>query len=90
MKLRIVAHEAALTEVADDKLHRLFEYKSFNCQAVKVSDVLRLQETSNRNSTPRWRGPARIPDIDDGCATAKFQGQTSKVERCCVRREVGA
>ena len=39
-------------------------------------------------SNPRRRGPAAILDIDESVATLKFQSQTFKVARYCVRRKV--
>ena len=37
---------------------------------------------------PRWRGPAKILDIDDAGVRAKFRSQTLKVARCCVRKKM--
>ena len=45
-----------------------------------------LYKASNRKGAPRWRGPAKILDVDDAGATAKFQSPTFKVARNCVGR----
>ena len=42
----------------------------------------------NFKSTPRRRGPAIIMDIDEPGVTVKFQSQTFKVARYCVRKQV--
>ena len=37
---------------------------------------------------PKWRRPARVLDVDDTGDTARYQSQTFKVARNCVRRRV--
>ena len=41
-----------------------------------------------KKSNPRWRGPAKILDIDESGVALTFQSQTFKVARYCVRRKV--
>ena len=44
----------------------------------------------HRKSHPRWRGPATILDIDETGVLVKFQSQSFKVARYCVRKQVKA
>ena len=56
-RLRIMAQEAALKEVAKRKLRRLLAYNdTVDCAYVEVDDT--FFEASHRESAPRWRGPA--------------------------------
>ena len=65
-KLRMMAREAASKEVANSKLRRLLAYnKSFNCADVKIGDAVLLNKSTNKKSSPRRRGPAKILDIDE-------------------------
>ena len=41
-----------------------------------------------KKSNPRWWGPAAILDIDESGVVLKFQSQTFKVARYCVRRKL--
>ena len=85
----MMAQEAALKEVANSKLRRLpARKKSFKCTDVQIGDAAIFFEATNRKIKPRWRGPERILDIDETGATVKFQSQTSKVARFCVRKKV--
>ena len=43
----------------------------------------------NRRGTPRRRGPAKILDIDYARVPVKFQSQTFKAARYCVRKKMG-
>ena len=43
-------------------------------------------KAQNRTSFPRWRGPAKVIEMDESGATASFRSQTFKVARYCVRR----
>ena len=45
---------------------------------------------SSPEGAPRWRGPAKILDVDDGVVTVKFHGQAFKVARYCVRKKAEA
>ena len=45
-------------------------------------------EATNRKSTPCWRGPAKISDVDDSGAKAEPQAQAVKVARQCARKKV--
>ena len=87
-KLRMMAREAPLKEVANSKLRRLSAQKNpFICTDAKIvkhnvcCDVCSalFSREADHNSTPCKRGPARIPDIDEPGVKAKFQSQTSKV-----------
>ena len=81
-KLRKRQQEAAPREAANSKLRSLLPYnKSFNCADVAVGGSFLCYEAQSRESSPRWRGPARILDIDDTGATAIFQSQTLMVDR---------
>ena len=87
-KLRMRAEEAALKEVADIKLRRLLAYnKSFNCADINLGDSVLFYKAQNRKSLPRWRGPAKIPDIHETGATVTCRSQTSKVARYCARKQ---
>ena len=81
-KLRMMAQEAALKEIANSKLRRLLAFnKTFNCTDVKVGDSVLFYKAPHRKSHPRWRGPAVVLDIDDTGALVKYQTQTFKVAR---------
>ena len=84
-EVRMIAQKAALEEVANSELRRLLARNmSFNC--TDVPDTPTFYKTANRLSTPRWRAPATIPDIDDAETTAKFQGQSPESARYSVRK----
>ena len=90
-KLRISAHATIPKGVANSKLRRLLAHNtSFNCADVKVGDAVLLHKAPNRDGAPRRRGPSEILDIDETGATVKFQSQTYKVARKCVRKKAGA
>ena len=81
-KLRIMAQEAAL---------ELSAYtKAFTCTYVKISETANFYNTQEKKRAPRWRGPALILDIDEAGAAARFQSQTFKVARFCVRKKAEA
>ena len=81
-KLRMMAQEAALKEVANSKLRRLLAHnKTFNCADIKVGDTALFYKAPHRKSHPRWRGPALILDIDETGVTVKYQTQSFKVAR---------
>ena len=85
----MVAHEAALKDVAYSKLRRLLAYSaSFNGADVAIGDSALSFKAANRKSAPRWRGPAKILDVDGTGAAAKFRSQTYNVARYGVRKEV--
>ena len=88
-QLRIRAQEAALKEIANSKLRRLLAYnKTFDSVDVKVGDEVLFYKAPQKKSNPRWRGPATILDIDESGVVLKFQSQSFKVARYCVRRKV--
>ena len=90
-KLRMLAQEAALREIANGKLRRILAFNnSFDCVDVRVGDQVRFHRAPSRKSSPRWRGPANVHPLDETRATLAFQGQTFEVARHCVRREVRA
>ena len=75
----MMAQQAALGEIANSKVGRPLEHKySFRRTDVKVS----------LKGAPMWRGAAVILDIDEGGVAVKSRGQTFRVVRCCVRRQV--
>ena len=87
----MMAQGAALKEVANSKLRRLLAYnKTFNCADIKVGDLVLFYKAPHRKSRPRWRGPALLLDIDETGATVKYQTQSFKVARYCVRKQVKA
>ena len=55
---------------------------------IKVGGVVLFYKAPQKKSNPRWRGPAAILDIDESGVVLKFQSQTFKVARYCVRRKV--
>ena len=57
---------------------------------VEDGDPALFYDAVNRKGAPGWSGPAKISDIDETAATAKFQSQPVKVARSCVRKKVGA
>ena len=86
-----MAQEAALREIAADRLRRSLAFnKSFTCTDVKIGDNVPLYKAQGKESAPRWMGPSLILDIDETGVTAKFQSQTQKVARFCVRKKVEA
>ena len=77
-KLRMPTQAAAPKDVANSKLRRLLVYrKPFNCTVAQVGDSLLSYRALSRRSPPRWRGPAKILDIDDAGAPAQFRSPTS-------------
>ena len=80
-----------MREVANSNLCRLLaQNKSFDCADVHGGDTASFYKASNRESAPRRRGPAKILDVADTAATAKFQSQTFKVARYCARGKADA
>ena len=85
-QLRIRAQEAALKEIADSKLRILLAYnKTFDSVDIKVGDGVLFYKAPQKTSSPRWRGPATILDIDESGVVLKFQSQSFKAARYCVR-----
>ena len=75
-KLRMMAQEAALKEVAKSKLRRLLAYnKTFNCADIKVGDSVLFYKAPHRKSQPRWRGPAPVLDVDETGVMVKYRTQ---------------
>ena len=61
-KLRMMAQEAALKEVANGEPRRLLaRIKSFSCTDVKVGGSSPVQ-----NCGQEWRAPAEGPGVDSG------------------------
>ena len=76
-KLRMVAQEAALNEVAISKFRSPLAYnKSCDCTDVKIGGAVLFHKTASKQSAPLWRGPAKNPDIAETGVTAKFQLRT--------------
>ena len=83
------AQEATLKEVANSKLRRLLaRNKTFNCAEIDVGDMVLFYKAQSRKSAPRWRGPAKVLEIDDSEVTVSFQSQTFKVARYLLRRRM--
>ena len=57
---------------------------------MRSREVASSYKAPNRKSAPRWRGPAKILDVGDTGATAKFQSPTFKVARYSLRKNVAA
>ena len=56
-KLRMMAQEAALKEVANSKLRRLLaQTKTLNYTEIKVGDSVLFYKASHQKSQPRWGG----------------------------------
>ena len=90
-QLRIRAQEAALKDIANSKLRRLLAYnKTFDSVDIKVGGEVLFYKAPQKKSNPRWRGPAKILDIDESGVVLKFQSQCFKVARYRVRRKVEA
>ena len=53
---------------------------------IGVGDSVTLFNQIGRKNGSGRRGPAAIPDVDGTGATAKFQGQSAKVDRCGVHK----
>ena len=72
-KLRMRAQEATLKEVANSKLRRILAHnQTFNSSDVKVGDMVIFYKAQNRKSSPRWRGPAKVLELDETGATVNF------------------
>ena len=75
-KLRITSQGGVLKEVANSKLRGLSAYdKSFKCTDVRIGNTPLSYEAVFREGAPRWRGPAKILDIDEPCVTVELQSQ---------------
>ena len=82
-----MAQGAASEAVAYSKLRRLSgRKKSLFCAGVKIGDSALFYKAVKGRSAPRWRGPAKIPDIDETGVAAKFQSLTFKVVGYRVRK----
>ena len=77
-EIRMMAPEAAVMEVSNIELPGSYGW-----------GVCTICKTANRQSAPRWRGPAEILDNDETGATAEFQSWPLLVATCCVRNELG-
>ena len=72
--------------MAQDAALRTASCGGFECTGLRIG-VAAYYQAINRESTPRWRGPARIFGVAVTGATVKFQSETSKVLRFCVQKE---
>ena len=78
-----------MKEIVNSKLRRpLSRNKTFNCAEIDVGGMLLLYKAQNRKSSPRWRGPTEVLDIDETGATVSFQSQNFKAARYCVRKQM--
>ena len=65
-KLRVMAHEAALEELAASKLRRpLGRNRAFQRAEIEAGNSVYYVKEIGRKSNPKWRGPAAIPDIGE-------------------------
>ena len=75
-KLRMMAQEAALNEVANCKLGKPLAYnKSFNCADVKIGDTALFYKSAKKKGAPSWRGPAKILDMSGATLRAEGGGR---------------
>ena len=87
--LRTLAQEATLWVIADSRMRRFASRnKYFKCADVQPGRSAPLNKSVGRRSAPKWCGPEAVIGTDAGGVTAKFQGQSYKVARYCVRRRV--
>ena len=85
-KLGVMAQGAMLKGMANSKLRRILDRdQSFECTGIRVGDSAIFYEQISRKSTPEWRGPAIVSDIDENSVTAKFQSRTVENSRYSVR-----
>ena len=56
---------------------------------MQIGETALSYKSTKKEGAPRRRGPAKILDIDETGATAKFQSQTFKVARYFARTKVG-
>ena len=90
-KLRMMAQETALREIANSKLRRISARNNSpdSVDVRAVGEVL-FHKALSRRSSPRWRGPAKVLPLDETGATLSSQGQPFEVARHGVRRKVRA
>ena len=83
------AQEAMLIEVAKSKLRRFSAHnQTVNCMDVSVGDMVLFYENPNRKGLPRWKGPAKVLELDETGVTVSFESKIFKVTRFCIRRRV--
>ena len=72
-KLRVMALEAAMKEIADSSLRRLLAFdKSFTCADEKIGDAALFYRAQRKKSAPRWTGGALKMDIDETGVAARL------------------
>ena len=65
------AQEATLEGVAESKRRRLLARdKTPNCAEIDVGDMALFYKAQNMKSLPRWRGPAKVIEMDESGVTA--------------------
>ena len=78
-KLRMMAQEAALSKAGNGRLRRLLaRNRSFSCADIGTGAAVLFYKTVGRQSTPRWRGPAKIIHTDETGVATKFRSQALK------------
>ena len=80
-----MARKATLMELANSRLRRISEDRNHAFGSWVI-----FYKRISRRSDPKWRGPAIFLGIDKAGPTVKFQIQTSKVVRFCVRNWMGS
>ena len=84
----MMGEAAASKEVANGESRRLSAYnKSSNSTDAQAGNSVLLYVAPGRQGAPRWRGSAKVIGIDDAGVTVKFQSQTFKAARYCVRKK---
>ena len=69
-KLRMIAQEAALKQIANSKLRRILAFNnSFESADVKVGGEVLFYKAPTKKSIPRRRGPAKVLLIDESGVT---------------------
>ena len=85
----MMEQEAALKKVANRKLRRLLAYNTtFDCAEIEISESALFYKTNNRKSMSKCAGTARIQESGETGVTVRYQSQTFKVARYCVRKKV--
>ena len=73
----MMAQEAVLEGVMNSKLIRLLAYnKTSSCADIRIGNSVFWYTAPIWKSQPNWRGPARVWDIDETGAIARYRSQT--------------
>ena len=79
--------KAILEETDNGKMRRIMERnQTFNIAGFAIGDSALFYKQISRKGTQKWRGPATILGIDETRVAMKFQSQTFRIARNCVRK----